>query len=179
MKRRKSRVKCRVARVPGPECPLLGGIVGDALGRFVQPVALEHPLGTHSDVLGEQAPSRANAGAAGSGQLVDPRDLAVLRRPGANPYRFLPWATRSAPDGSVLYLQPGQQAFGSLTGPLLIDRPLVLAGPGVALGRPNALNLGPTTAGVGGSSDKPKEPRIWRISLSGSRDDHFRLTTTG
>ena len=70
-----------------------------------------------------------------TGQMiwVDPDALVILQNgTGARPFVNVDSALASAPAGSVLYLQPGNQSFVG-AGALVIDQAVVLAGPGGAV----------------------------------------------
>ena len=68
---------------------------------------------------------------------VDPNGFPLFTTgSGSRPYVSVDFALSLAPAGSILYLQPGTQALSS-PGPLVIDQPVVLAGPGGAVIDPN------------------------------------------
>jgi hypothetical protein len=63
---------------------------------------------------------------------VDPANLGSQVGNGEFPYAWVDWGVLFAPEGSILYLQPGTHR-SSNGNPILIDRPLILAGPGGAV----------------------------------------------
>jgi hypothetical protein len=73
----------RVAEVEGKAGPVDGALRG-AVGDFEQPVALDHALRAHADVLAEQALQGARAHAELLQHLLDARDAAVRGDPRGN-----------------------------------------------------------------------------------------------
>ncbi len=70
--------------------------------------------------------------AAGEMIFIDPNFTSIAQfGTGDNPYRVADWITL-VPDHSVVYLQPGAHTVLS-SGPLVIDNPVVLTGPGGAV----------------------------------------------
>jgi len=63
---------------------------------------------------------------------IDPANLGSQIGTGEFPYAYLDWGVLFAPDDSILYIQPG--LHGSSNGnPILLDKPMVLTGPGSAV----------------------------------------------
>lgn len=60
--------------------------------------------------------------------FVDPSFVGSQQGTGENPFTGLAIAAATAPDGSVIYLQPGTSTNSGF--PIVLDRPLILAGPG-------------------------------------------------
>ena len=67
-----------VAEVERRRRPVAVAALRDPLGRLVQPVALQHPLGAHADVAAEQPLQAARRHRVAGGQLVHAHDRRVV-----------------------------------------------------------------------------------------------------